>query len=203
MSYYSSEKAKKSLPFLYIIIPLISATIILFFQRFDQFNPLRLWYLVPLWVISSHILCGFSYVITSLSLKHGIGLFINSFSVYRKRRSPVHFQVAFLTSLLEEIIFRYFFLLFLTDLLKNPFLAVLLTSFAFTLFHFRFGFHLKSIIQYIDFFIFSLIISSLNLLTQSFYPAFIIHGMRNYILKVLLVTKKEYEEMKKEKGNNQ
>ncbi|MBN1696645.1 MAG: CPBP family intramembrane metalloprotease [Spirochaetales bacterium] len=197
MAYYSKENARRGLPYLYLSVILLSAAVIFFYRHFEQFNPLRFWYLLPVWVAAGHLLCGFSYMITSLSPVRGIALVINSVTVYGKHRSAAHFQVAFLTSLFEEIIFRYFLLTVLNELLGNPFLAVLLAGLAFTVFHFRFGFHCTSIIRYLDFFIFSVTVGALNLSTGSFYPAFVIHGIRNYILKALLVTKQEYDELQK------
>ena len=197
MSYYPSEKAQKRLYSLFVYVsPVFSLAIILFYPNYHQITDFHLWYLFPVWIILSHILCSISYSITGISLKRGMLFFINSLAVYGKYGLFIHFRVAFLTSLFEEIIFRYFLLFYLKDLLQSPIWALFLTSFLFAAYHFHLGLNTKNLLKYIDLFIFSSIISAANIITNSFYPAFIFHGMRNYILRSLMVSKKEYEELK-------
>jgi hypothetical protein len=196
MSLYPPERYQKRLLFTYLYIPAISAAIIILYPSRHQIADFHLWYLFPLWIILGHILCGFSYTITGISMKKGIFFFINSFAVYGENSSSIHLQAAFLTSLLEETIFRYFLLFYLKDLLHSSTLAIFLSSLIFTAYHFHLGWNPKSFLRYLDLFIFSSIISTANIITQSFYPSFIMHGMRNYILRCLLISKKEYEAMK-------
>ena len=197
MSYYPFEKAQRRFYFFYLYTPpFISIAILFLYPSYDQITDFHLWYLFPIWILLSHILCGLSYSITGISLKRGIIFFINSLTVYGKNSSFIHFRIAFLTSLFEEIIFRYFLLFYIKDLLQSPLLAILFTSVIFTAYHFHLGWKVKSVLKYLDLFIFSSIISAINLITNSFYPAFIFHGLRNYILRSLLISKKEYNELK-------
>ncbi len=200
MGIYNTLRDQKRLPFLYLYILPVCAGIILLYPERRQLTGLNLWYLFPAWVILGHILCGLSYAITGCSLKKGIFLFINSFTVYGENSSSIHLQVAFLTSLLEETIFRYFLLFYLNNLLNSSSAAIFLTSVIFTAYHFHLGWNPKNFLRFLDLFIFSSIISTANIITWSFYPAFIIHGMHNYILRCLLVTKNEYEEQKIKKA---
>lgn len=192
MKYYPEETSRQKLPILYCVIVTLSVAIFYFYKQHDQILHIELWYLFPVWVLISHPICAGAFVITSLSVKRAVHFLRNSFSVYGRYRSVVQLQVAFLTSLLEETVFRYFLLTFLADLLKSTGGAILLTSIAFAIFHYRrLGPFLPNFLMYIDMFIFSIVISSLNVGTASFYPAFIIHGMRNYILRTLTVSKNE------------
>jgi membrane protease YdiL (CAAX protease family) len=189
MGFYSAEQSRKSLPFLYLMIVPASLALVFIYKRFDLFTNHSLWYLLPVWVLCAHLLCGLAHMITSLSFKRGLICILNSFFVYGKEWSPAHLQVAFLTSLLEEVIFRYVLFSVLLGWFNNLFVAGFLVSVAFALFHCRYGFTIQSSLRYFDFFVFSLLLCTLNFATASFYPAFIIHGMRNYILRILLVPK--------------
>ena len=179
------------MPFLYIVILPVTALIIFLFRQYRQFTDFSLWYLLPLWIPAAHITTGFSFLVTTFSVRKSWQFLKNSYLVYGNAGSLAHWQVAFLTSFLEEILFRYLLLSLFLTWLHNPIVACLLVSLFFTIYHLRHGFSLPSIVKYADFFLFSLIVSSLNLLTGSFYPAFIIHGMRNYLLKIMLIPKKQ------------
>ncbi|MGA1840698.1 MAG: CPBP family intramembrane glutamic endopeptidase [bacterium] len=200
MSLFPPERYQKRSFFTNLYIPAIGAAIIILYPSYHQVTDFHLWYLFPLWIILGHILCSLSYTITGISVKKGIIFFINSFAVYGENRSLIYLQTAFLTSFLEEAIFRYFLLFYLKDLLRSPILAIFLSSLIFTAYHLHLGWKSESFMRYLDLFIFSSIIGTANIITRSFYPAFILHGMRNYILRCLLVSKEEYEARKKKRA---
>jgi len=101
-----------------------------------------------------------------------------------------------LISLLEEMCYRYFLLFFLSDTLRSFAAASLVTSALFTLMHFWVRRKTGGVRRYADLFIFSLALCLANIATRSFYPAFVLHGVRNYVLRVLLVPKVPVPEVK-------
>jgi len=191
MEIYSEVNAKKGLPFLYSVILPIAAIIVLCFRQYRQLADFTFWYLFPVWIVAAHAATGFSFLITTFSLKKACSFLKNSYLVYGKAGSLAHLQVALLTSLLEELIFRYLLLSLFLAWLHNPLVSCLLVSLLFTMYHLRYGLALQNLMKYLDLFLFSMLISSLNLLTGSFYPAFIMHWMRNYLLKIMLITKNQ------------
>ncbi|MBN2736953.1 MAG: CPBP family intramembrane metalloprotease [Spirochaetales bacterium] len=178
-----------------VIIP--TALVIFFYPKWELLKASWPLMAAALWIFTGHILSGFSYWLTSLSLKKGFSLFRNSFLAYRKFRSIVGLQSALLVSLAEEMVFRYFLLTWLVPFLNSSLLATLGVSLLFTLFHFHHGFSLKSLFRYADFFILSIILCLLTLATISIYPAIFIHATRNYLLKVMFVRKDVYQNMVK------
>ena len=194
MNAYSLKKEKRRLLLRYLIIIPLCLFLLLFFRRFEQqLTDLHLWYLLPGWVLLGHLSCALSNLITDRSFPASWHLFRYTFLIYWKRISIVHFQSAFLTSLLEETIFRYVLLNLFLDRLGNDFLAVFLTSVAFTGIHLVFNRGCRRLLPCLDLFVFSIAVSTLNVVTASFYPALIIHGMRNYILRVLLLRRDRRE----------
>ena len=193
MNAYSLTKEKRRLLLRYLIIIPSCLFLLLFFRRFEQLTDLHLWYLLPAWVLLGHLSCALSNLITDRSFRGSWHLFRYTFLIYGKRTSAVHFQSAFLTSLLEETIFRYMLLNLFLDRLVYVFLTVVLVSVAFTGIHLVFNRGSRRLFPCLDLFLFSIAVSALNVVTASFYPALIIHGMRNYILRVLLLRRDEQE----------
>ncbi len=189
---YSVSKTRRRLPFLYLAIA-VAVAIRLLLPDYPLIGPLPQLFLLPLWVFLGHVLVGTSYVLTGLSLRRGRILFRSSLQVYGRWGEPVHVQAAFLIALAEEMVFRYAALFWFADLLNGEKLALLVTSVLFSLAHLRFGFRLKHILHYFDLFVFALVVGALVLWTRSLLPALIVHGMRNYILRCLLVSREEYE----------
>ena len=193
MNIYSLKKEKHKLSLRYLIVIPSSLFLLFFFLRFEQITDLHLWYLLPTWILLAHLSCAVSNLITDRSFRASRHLFRSTFLIYGKRTSVVHFQSAFLTSLLEETIFRYVLLNLLLDRLGHNFLAVVLTSVAFAVIHLVFNRGSRRLLPCLDLFLFSIAVSVLNVVTASFYPALIIHGMRNYILRVLLIRRDEQD----------
>ena len=109
--------------------------------------------------------------------------------VYGRLGSLTHLAVAFLVAIAEEAVFRYAALTFVSRTL-GPFWGLVVVSFAFALAH---GF--KSKRHPMDMFVFGLLLGALTLLSHSIYPAIVVHGMRNYILRCLLISREEYEQL--------
>ncbi|MBD3316189.1 MAG: CPBP family intramembrane metalloprotease [Chitinivibrionales bacterium] len=186
MVVYPVEAAKRNLLSVYFRTTALSAAIVLLYPKVDLLTLDRP-VLLPLWIPGSHLLLFLSSLITTLSLKKGLGILKSSFQVYTHFRSPVHLQTAFLTSVLEETLFRYFLLTWLAKMLPHPAYALLLSAILFSAFHYRLGGFVDQFLHYADFFFFGLILGALTLLTGSIYPALIVHAMRNYFLRALLV----------------
>lgn len=192
---FSVEKTKKQLPFRYLFLPL-SAAIVWFVPYRELVTNILPLTLAPLWVLSGHFLCGFSYLITAHSAKKGLGLLRSSWTVYGKSRSPVHLQAAFLTALMEETVFRYALLSLAITASGSIIGSIVGTSLLFSLAHMQRGLRLGRIFVYLDYFLFALILGTLVVACQSIFPAIIIHTMRNYILRCLLISKEEYNKLK-------
>lgn len=191
---FSIEKTKKQLPIRYLALPIFA--IVMWIVPFHDVA-LNVFPLVffPLWIFLGQILYGFSCVITSLSLKRGVAFWKSAFSVYGKMGSVIHLQAAVLVAMLEEAIFRYALLFYVYDSSGSVLLAILGTSVLFSALHVRRGFRLARILVYVDYFVFALILGAISLATNSIYPAVILHAMRNYILRCLLISKEEYRKL--------
>ena len=191
---YSVQETRKRLLIHYLALPLV-AIVVLLYRRHELLANLDLWYLLPMWPLLAHPLSGFSYLVTSLSLKSGYVLVRTSVRVYGSLGSLVHLQAALLTALAEEVLFRYLLLFWLADLLDSGLASLVITSLLFSAAHLRLGLRLTSIPRYLDLFIFAMLLGGLTLWTGSLYPALLIHWVRNYILRCLLISREEYEEL--------
>jgi membrane protease YdiL (CAAX protease family) len=184
---YSLKREKQKLLLRYLITIPVSVMLVFVFPRFEQFTDLRRWYLLPVWVSLAHFSCALSNLITYRSVRSSWHLIRSTFLIYWKRTSVVHLQSAFLTALLEEMLFRYVLLNLLVDVTGSIVWAVALDSITFTVTHLVFNRGFRRFTHALDLLFFSILIAGLNLLTASFYPALIVHWMRDYILRVLLI----------------
>ena len=169
-----------------LLLGSVTVLVLICYKNYSQFlfPPV---YVIGLSILLSHVLCGLSYLTTSLSLRNTLGFFLNSFVIYKEKPFGLHLYIALTTAIFEEILFRYFLLFFLIDVLDNTFLSVLLTSILFVSIHYKLGWKGKrSALLYTDLFLFSIMLCLLNIYFDSFYPALIIHFLRNYILKALM-----------------
>lgn len=189
MSFYPLDRVRRKLPYLYLILLPSGILIIYLYSKIHQFTDLHLWYLFPLWFALGIILCGFSFMITGLSYKDGWAIIHRSHLFFTKRGSLVHLQTVFLISFFEEIIFRYVLIFFLYDLINSYLISVILSSLLFSAIHFRFGWGSRTSLRYVDLFILSVLLCVVNLLTGSIYPSIILHGMRNFILRISMIPK--------------
>lgn len=187
--YYPETRTRRRLPLLYAVFVPLSGLLFFLYRQPHQFTDKRFLYALPLWFAGGIVLCVLSFLITGFPLRNLSGLLRSMLSAFTVHRSIVQLQAAFLISLLEEMCYRYFLLLFLSDKLRSFVLASLVTSALFTLMHFCVQRKPGGIRRYADLFIFSLALCLANIATRSFYPAFILHGIRNYVLRVLLVPK--------------
>ena len=190
---YSVDAARRRLPLLLLIV-LVCAAIVWLVPHHDLLTDTDYWYVIPLSVPLAHLACGLSYVITARSLRRGMGILKSSYLPYGRRASMTHLAVAFLTATAEETVFRYAALMWLSSVL-NPWVGLFGVSFAFALAH---GFRSRR--RLLDMFVFGLILGALTLATHSIYPAIVVHGMRNYILRCLLISREEWLELHLEKG---
>lgn len=152
-----------------------------------------LW-LLPVWFLAGHLLPALSHVLTGLSLRGGFVLLTSSRWVYGRFASIVHLQVAFLVALAEESLFRYALLSGLASRFDSEPVALLVSSAVFCVAHVRPRRGLGALLNYLDLFLFALILGGVTLATRSIYPAILLHGMRNYILRCLRVSKSEHSE---------
>lgn len=167
----------------------VTVLVILFYNNYNQFL-FPPFYVIAFSILLGHVLCSLSYLITSLSFNNTLAFFRNSFLIYTEKPFGLHLYVSLTASIFEEILFRYFFLFLLIDLLNSTLLSVFLTSVLFVSIHYKLGWKgIKSAFLYFDLFLFSIILCALNIYFDSFYPALIIHFMRNYILKALTTHK--------------
>ena len=196
---YSVAKTREQLPLLALAL-VVPAAIVWWQPRWPLLTDLHLWPLLPLWVVGGHLQCGLSYVITALSLKRGAAILRSSVLVYGKHGSLTHLLAAFLVALIEETVFRYGVLFWLATPLGNA-VALVLTSLIFALAHlpslWRRAPRRALIPHQVELFLFGLILGGLTLATRSLYPALILHTLRNYILRCLLVSKEEYAALQK------
>lgn len=186
----SERETLRRLPLLYLALPL-AALVIWSCPYHHLVTNLVGLILAPLWIVAAHLLCGLSYVITALSPRRGLMLVKSSLLVYGAEASLIHLQAAVLVALAEEVIFRYALLGWLGGLL-GPAAALLLVSLAFSLLHLRSGKNLQGILNHLDLLLFALVLGGLTLWLGSLYPALILHAMRNYILRCLLISREEY-----------
>lgn len=191
MNAYSLKREKQGLLLRYLIALPVGVLVVFVFPRFNQLTDFQLWYLLPVWILLGHLSCALSNLITYRSFRSSWHLFRSTFLIYWIRSSAIHLQSAFLTALVEEMLFRYLLLNLLVDWLGDAVWAVVLNSVAFTLTHLVFKRGFRRVMPAVDLFVFSIAVGTLNLVTASFYPALIIHATRDYILRVLLIQRED------------
>lgn len=150
------------------------------------------WYVLPLSVPFAHLFLAAVYALTTRSLRRARVFLRSSWWAYGKRASLLHLQAACLVALAEEALFRYALLPALAEGLESPWAAVALSSLAFALVHRQVGFHALRWWRYLELFVFGAILGLLTLWTGSIFPAILLHGLRNYILRCLIITRSEY-----------
>ena len=193
---YDPQATRRRLWLYYLALP-GAAALAWLVPQWSLLTDLRLWYLLPLWVVLAHALCGVSYVITARKLQRFWGLLRNSIYVYGHMRSWLHLQAALLVAVLEEFLFRYALMGLLTQWTGSALLAVGGSSLAFGLAHVPIHLRrntgtLATTLRLVDLTLFGLALGALVWITRSLWPALVIHALRNYILRCLLVSRKEY-----------
>jgi membrane protease YdiL (CAAX protease family) len=191
---HSIAQTRRRLPLYYLALP-AAAGLTLLWPRWPLITDLSRWYLLPLWVALAHLFCGIGHTITTGKLQRGRFLLKSSLYVYTEYRSLVHLQAAFLVAVAEEALFRYVGLGWLSAATGSPALAWAATTIAFGLAHLPMlirGGSAAAARRLADLTLFGGLLGALVLWTGSIWPAVIIHGLRNYILRCLLVSKEEY-----------
>lgn len=188
----SERETLRRLPLLYLGCLPLAGVVIWLVPHHRLVTNLTGLYLLPLWIVLAHLLCGLSYTITGLALRRGLMLIKSSLMVYRgEAASLIHLQAALLVALAEEAVFRYALLGLLAGAL-GPTAALLITSLLFSLLHLRRGTGVARALHHVDLFVFALVLGGLTLGLESIYPALALHGVRNYILRCLLISREEY-----------
>ena len=195
---YSVKSTRRLLPLYYLALPLTAVLLWLLPFRWLLFD-LRLWFLLPLWIVGGHLACGLSCLITSRSPRYAVLLLRSSLYAYGREASVVHLQAALAVALAEEMLFRYALLGWLGQQL-GPLSALLLSSALFALLHLRPGARLKNLPQLVDLLLLGLLLGGVTLATGSLYPALLMHALRNYILRCLLISREEYAERNQGSG---
>ena len=185
---YSVQASRRSLPLQLVALPVTALLVWLLPHGYWATN-IELWYLVPAWVALAHLLTAASYVIMAFRLRPAWFLLTGSVSVYASHASATHFAVAFLVALGEEAVFRLALLPWLAMHI-GPSVSVLLVSLVFSVLH---AGPSRSPRMLFDFFLFGLVLAAVTLATQSLLPALVLHTLRNYILRCMLVSREEYD----------
>ncbi len=190
---YSIKKTRRWIRLYYLAIPFACTVVWLLPQYRGLVTDLSRWYLLPLWVLAGHLACALSCLVTTRSPRYA-GLFLrSSLYVYWQEASLVHLQAALLVALAEEMVFRYAMLGWLVQTME-PAGGLAMVSGLFAALHLRPDTGIKSIASLVDYFLLGLLLGGLTLATGSLLPALVIHAMRNYILRCLLITTEEYAE---------
>ncbi len=190
---YSIKKTRRWLRLYYLAIPFAFTVVWLLPPFRGLVTDLTRWYLLPLWVVAGHLACGLSCLITTRSPRYAGLLLQSSLYVYWQEASATHLQAALLVALAEEMIFRYAMLGWLAQAM-GPYGALALVSGLFAALHLRPDTGIKSLSSLVDYFLLGLLLGGVTLATGSLYPAVVIHTMRNYILRCLLISREEYAE---------
>ena len=188
---YSIASTRKRLPYLYLAVPL-SIAVAAIRWRPTLLLDVSLWFLWPAWIAAAHVLTALSYLNTARSARSAYYLFVGSLSVYRRQGSLLHLQAAIVVALAEEMVFRYLVLFSLIEMLGRPMVPVIATSALFAIAHFRRARPKVLAARLLDYFAFGLILGLVTVATESLIPALILHAMRNYILRCMLVSREEY-----------
>lgn len=195
---FSVKDTRRRLPLYYLSIPLAAAIVWIRPQYELLTDDLHLLFLLPAWIALAHLLVGWSYVVTAFSWRKGYALLRSSLAVYGRLGSATHLQAAFGIAIVEEFVFRYGLLFWLTSVLGSPWAGLLVTSVLFSLAHVptlgrRRASPAKTILRLLDLMLFALVLGGATLVTRSIYPAVVMHALRNYILRCLLISRAEYE----------
>ncbi len=188
---YSVSKTQRTLAgrYLAVLALLPLAWLVPHHELITNWRPLVA---LPLWMLLGHLATSGSYLVTGFSPRGAKGLFIGSLTIYRSRRSGVHLQAALTTAIAEELVFRYAALMALLGWSQSPALSLLATSLVFSVGHVHRRPSLRALPRYLDYFLLGLLLGGVVFVTGSIYPAIILHAMRNYILRCLLVSREEY-----------
>lgn len=189
----SPKDARRGLPVKLLALPLAAALVWLLPYR-DIATNFETWFLAPLWIALGHVLTAGAYVVTSLRLRPAWFLLLESVKVYASLASASHLAAAFLIALAEESVFRFALLPWLADLGGSNLAAVAVTSALFSVLHIKHRSR-RSFLSHLDFFLFAAVLGALTLLTRSLLPAVLLHTTRNYILRCMLVSKRDFDAM--------
>jgi len=143
-------------------------------------------------VVLAHLLTAGSYLVTGLSWRGARGLLRGSLSAWASRRDGVHFLAALLVALAEEALLRGLALCWLTRWTGSAATALVLASLLFALGHLRPPWRPTRLLLLLDYFLLGLVLGGLVLATGALLPAVVLHAVRNYVLRCVLVSKQEY-----------
>ncbi len=189
---YSIEATRRRLPWWYLAVPFAAIVTWLLPYRW-LLTDLRAWYLLPLWILVAHLHTSMSHALATGSCRKGAAFLRNTRLAYRSAGSLVHLQAALLVALAEETLFREAILWPLRDAVSSSLVALVATSLLFSFAHLRRRGRRRGARTLLDLFLLAVLLGALTLWTRSLYPAIVIHGWRNYLLRCLLISRKEWE----------
>jgi len=188
---YSLEATRRRLPFWYLAVP--AAALCTWLLPYPWLlTDLRYWFLFPVWIGAAHVLTSASHAWMAGSFRKGMAFFRGTALAYGPCRSGIHLQAAMLIALGEELLFREVVLWPLLEVTGSGAVAVLVSSFLFSIAHHRPGRRFSWRVH-TDLFLLGVMSALLTLGFRSLYPAILIHGWRNYLLRCLLVSKAELD----------
>jgi membrane protease YdiL (CAAX protease family) len=192
---HSQRDARRRLVFYYLAIP-ASAALIWALPYRPLVDARWPWLAIPAWMALGHASCAVSYAITGRSARRALSLLRTSVRVWGGLGSLVHLQVGVLTALAEEVVFRYALQSWAAGALGCVACGVLVAGAAFSMAHVRLGWRLAAVPRFADLLAFGLLVGALVAATRSLVPAVVVHAVRNYVLRCLLVSRQEYEAMR-------
>ena len=149
--------------------------------------------LAPAWIVIGHLVSFLSFLVTSRSWRRSGAYLHNTRLAYGDRRSARHAVASCWTAAREEAFLRGVLLTWLASL-TGYWTAVVVTSLLFSACHLLEGNRRKGHpVQLLDYAILGLLLAGLVVATGALCPAVIVHGTRNYLLKCLMISRKEYE----------
>ena len=191
---YSLDATRRRLRWWYLALPVCGA--VLWTPPFRLLvAEVRSWYLLPVWVLVAHLHTSFSHALVTGSLRKGRVFFRSTWLAYGEARSWTHWQAAMLIALAEETVFRAV-LLWPLLAVSPALVAVGGTSVLFALAHLGGKARKRGPRTLLDLFLLGTLLGAITVWTRSLYPAIVIHGWRNYILRCLLVSKEELEALR-------
>ena len=191
---YSLEATRRHLRGWYLALPLCVAVLWILPVR-PLIADAHLWYLFPVWVLVAHLHTSFSHALVTGSLRKGRAFLRSTWLAYGAARSGIHLQAAMLVALGEETLFRAI-LLWPVVAVSSSWVAVVGTSVLFALAHLAGKGRKRGGRAVLDLFLLGVLLGALTVWTRSLYPAILVHGWRNYLLRCLLVSREELEALR-------
>jgi len=155
------------------------------------------WCYFPAWVALGHLTSAASHVVVTGSLRRSYFMLKGTLVAYRSRASFAHLRAAVGVAAVEEVLFRYAALPWVTDRL-GAMVGLVVVSALFSAAHLGLRHRPRPWRHFLDLFLFGLLLGAAVLWTRSLYPALLLHATRNYLLRCILVSRAEYQRVRAE-----